>query len=314
MPSFEVHQIPWLPAAAALAMLLSISLPVQAQSTSAGTVFSANAQVDNNEAYSLTAGLDHAFTEATWLRLMAARVETADESGGGSTTRAAVGLDHYFDPAGLAFDVEYWGDSDAIETLALSGEVYYRGANARFALTAAYRDIELKFEVPDALRNLVAADQTVAATSLGVRYRYSWQAVSAYASASAWDYDEALGEIASNVDLSRVPPALRPAIQQRLTRVIDAVRFQSTSTLTLANSLLARSASVGIDYAFGRQSLNLEVGHDRGEIDDIDVNSLSAGWLFPASDAVDIEIRAGVSDSDEYGSGAFGGISMYVYR
>ncbi len=304
------------PCASVVAMagaLLAASAPLAAQE-SAGTVFSAAGLYDEDGTYALSAGLDHAFGEATWLRLTAGLADGATGPVSLSTYRAGLGLDHWFDPAGLAVDVEYWGDSDTIETLTYKGELYFRGEHARFGVNAAFRDIDLKYEVPVLARNLVDDSQSFVATGFGASFRYTWDAASLYATAMAWDYDESIGTVATNVDLSRVPVPLRPAVQQRLAAVVGAVRFLSASSLTLANSLLARSASLGVDYRFGEKSLNIELAHDRGEVDDLDVNTLSAGWLFPAGSAADVEIRVGVSDADTFGTTAFGGISLFLYR
>jgi hypothetical protein len=119
--------------------------------------------------------------------------------------------------------------------------------------------------------------------------------------------------VVTQVDLSRVPLVLRPAVQQRLATVVNAVRFLSSSSLTLANSLLARSASLGLDYRFGERSLNLEFAQDRGEVDGLDISTVSVGWLFPVGSA-DLELRVGASDADAFGTTVFGGISLFLYR
>ncbi len=302
----------WRLSALACALLASTA-PLAAQE-SAGSVFSLSGLYDEDGTYSVSAGLDHAFGEATWLRLTAGFADGATGPVSLSTYRAGLGFDHWFAPAGVAVDVEYWGDSDTIETLAYKGELYFRGARARFGLNAAFRDIAIKYEVPVLARNLVDASQSFSATGYGASYRYSWGAASLYANAMAWNYDEAIGTVVTNVDLSRVPVLLRPAVQQRLASAVNAVRFQSASSLTLASSLLAQSASAGFDYRFGEKSLNIEFAHDRGEVDDLDINTLSAGWLFPAGSAADIEIRLGVSDADTFGTTVFGGISVFLYR
>ena len=299
--------------AAMAAALLAVSAPLAAQE-SGGTVFSAAGLYDEDGTYALNAGLDHAFGAATWLRLAAGLADGATGPASLSTYRAGLGLDHWFDPTGVAVDIEYWGDSDTIETLTYKGELYFRGEHARFGLNAAFRDIDLRYEVPVLARNLVDDSQSFAATGFGASFRYTRDAASFYATAMVWDYDEPIGAVATTVDVSRVPVPLRPAVQQRLAAVVGAVRFLSSSSLTLANSLLARSASLGLDYRFGEKSLNIELAHDRAEVDDLDVNTLSAGWLFPAGPAADVEVRVGVSDADIFGTTAFGGISLFLYR
>lgn len=300
---------------AVLAALLSLAVSAHAQAqASAGTVFSLAGLYDEDGTYAVNAGLDHAFSEATWLRVTAGLADGAIGPVSLSTYRAGIGLDHWFDPAGVAVDVEYWGDSDTIETLTYKGELYFRGEHARFGVNAAFRDIDLTYQVPVLARNLVDDGQSFTATGVGASYRYSWEAASLYASATGWHYDEPIGTVVTNVNLSRVPLLLRPAVQQRLATVVSSVRFLSASSLTLANSLLSQSASVGFDYRFGEKSLNVELAHDRGEVDDLDVNTLSAGWLFPAGAAGDIELRVGVSDADTFGTTVFGGISLFLYR
>jgi hypothetical protein len=303
--------------AALAGALLSLVVPMHAHAQaqeSAGTVFSLAGLYDEDGTYAVNAGLDHAFGQATWLRLTAGLADGATGPVGLSTYRAGVGLDHWFDPAGLAVDVEYWGDSDTIETLTYKGELYFRGEHARFGLNAAFRDIDIKYQVPAVARNLVDDGQSFTATGFGASYRYTWDALSLYATATGWSYDEPIGTVVTNVNLSRVPLLLRPAVQQRLATVVNAVRFLSASSLTLANSLLAQSASAGFDYRFGEKSLNVELAHDRGEVDDLDVNTLSAGWLFPVGSAGDVELRVGVSDADTFGTTVFGGISLFLYR
>lgn len=300
-------------ALAGAALSLAMSASVQAQQA-AGNVFSLAGLYDEDGTYALNAGLDHAFSEATWLRVTAGLADGATGPVSLSTYRAGLGLDHWFNPAGVAIDLEYWGDSDTIETLTYKGELYFRGEHARFGVNAAYRDIDLKYQVPVLARNLVDDGQSFTATGVGASYRYTWDAASLYASATGWHYDEPIGTVVTNVNLSRVPVLLRPAVQQRLATVVSSVRFLSASSLTLANSLLSQSASIGLDYRFGEQSLNVELAHDRGEVDDLDVNTLSAGWLFPVGSAGDLELRVGVSDADTFGTTVFGGISLFLYR
>lgn len=307
----------WSRVSALAGALVFLAMPAHAQdpeTEAADTVVSFAGLYDEDGTYSVSAGLDHAFGQATWLRLTAGLADGATGPVSLSTYRAGLGLDHWFDPAGLAFDVEYWGDSDTIETLSYRGELYFRGEHARFGLNAAFRNIDLTYQVPVLARNLVEDGQSFTATGFGASYRYSWDAVSIYATATRWSYDEPIGAVVTNVNLSQVPLLLRPAVQARLAAVVGAVRFLSASSLTLANSLLAQSASLGIDYRFGGHSLNVELAHDRGEVDDLDVNTVSAGWLFPAGSAVDIELRVGVSDADTFGTTAFGGISLFLYR
>lgn len=301
--------------AACFTLLAAVLLaPQQVQAQGSGTVFSAGGQYEEEGAYTLNLGLDQAVGESTWLQLTAGMADASADALSLSTRRFGAGFDHFFAPVGVMLDVEYWGDSGTIETRSVAGELYFRAGQSRFGVNTAWRGIELEFEVPALVQNLVDESQDFTAIAFGASYRYSGERTSFYARATAWDYDEEIGDIATTADLSRVPVLLRSQVLQRLARVVNAVRFLSSSSLTLANSLLAHSATLGFDREFGERTLNIEIAHDRGEVDNLDVNSISAGWLWPVGEAVDLEARVGWSDADEYGSSGFGGLSLFVYR
>ena len=88
-----------------------------------------------------------------------------------------------------------------------------------------------------------------------------------------------------------------------LTRLqnISDLNFLAASRLSLANSLLDYRVDAGIDIKFGLRSLGLEAGTRQTAIDSGRVDSVSAGFLFPASDASDIELRIGYDDSENFG-------------
>lgn len=297
-----------------LAAATLVGLPsAHAQDEIPGTVISLGGMYDEAGSFSLSAGLDQALGTATWLQLTAGMTDTSEDFVDLSTRRVSLGIEHFFAPAGIALDVEYWGDRELVETVTLAGELYFRVDAARFGLNAAWREVDLSYEVPLAARNLVDDSQSTRATGFGANFRYSWQTVSLYGRGLVWDYEESIGDVAATVDLSRVPVLLRPAIVQRLSGVVAATRFLSTSSLTLANSLLARAATIGLDYRFGERTVNVEIGHDRGEVDDLDVTSFSTGLLFSVGGAADMEIRLGLTDAEEFGSSVFGGLSLFFY-
>ena len=79
------------------------------------------------------------------------------------------------------------------------------------------------------------------------------------------------------------------------------IRISAASRLSLANGLLDYRVDAGIDIKFGLRSLGLEAGSRQTAIDSGRVDSVSAGFLFPASDASDIELRIGYDDSENFG-------------
>jgi hypothetical protein len=147
---------------AVVAVFAGTATPLAAQESS-GNVISLAGLYDEDGTYSVNAGLDHAFGKTTWLRLTAGLADGANGPVNLSTYRASLGIDHDFDPVGVAVDVEYWGDSDTIRTLAWKGELSFRGEHARVGLSAAWRDIDLRYQVPALARNLVEDSQSFSA-------------------------------------------------------------------------------------------------------------------------------------------------------
>ena len=88
-----------------------------------------------------------------------------------------------------------------------------------------------------------------------------------------------------------------------LTRLqnISDLNFLSASRLSLANSLLDHRIDAGMELEFGLKLLSLEIGSRQTTIDSGRVDSYSVGFLFPATDASDIELRVGYDDSDNFG-------------
>lgn len=82
---------------------------------------------------------------------------------------------------------------------------------------------------------------------------------------------------------------------------ISDLNFLSASRLSLANSLLDHRIDGGVDIEFGLKTLSLEAGSRQTAVDGGRVDSVSAGLLFPASDASDIELRIGYDESENFG-------------
>ena len=97
----------------------------------------------------------------------------------------------------------------------------------------------------------------------------------------------------------------------RIQQDIDVLAFISRSRLGMINSLVDNRYSTGLEYRFGLQSIDLNVGRWQTAIDGGSVDSLSVGFLTPVSDRLDAEVRLSYDDSEIYGETR--ALSIYIY-
>ena len=122
--------------AALLACLVGgglMSSPAAARDYVLGGGFS----LDNADGKSVIVAGDVAIGESTWLSgaLGRSRVDLPRflEI---ETSYASVGIDTYWDPAGLRLGAAYWGDSDLLDSIDYTASVYSRNERGSLAINA----------------------------------------------------------------------------------------------------------------------------------------------------------------------------------
>ena len=249
-------------------------------------------QGDVEGSSSFVASFDIAATQSTWLRASGSLGQSPNTRGDIRASTVSAGIDQAIGPVGVTLDLQRWGDPDLVESDDLKASIYFRNDDFSIALLGERRDIDLTFSVTGQLGQTFSRTTNFDADGWGVRLSakpaQDWRI---YASGRKYDY---------SVNLSSLPR-------------IELVDFLFSSTLTLANSLVDFETSVGVERSFGQRALSLNFGRDRSAVDQTFLNSLDLGFLFPAGDRVDIELSLGVSDTDDFGSEAFGGFYVYIY-
>ncbi len=266
MPSFKRY----------VAFMLTILLSGNAFG-GAGYVIGLGAEGDTSDSLAFSMFGDFGLTEKTWLSATAAKAEAQGVISELNTLYGDIGLDHYFDPIGIRIGAAYWGDEDILDSVDFRGSVYLRTEAITFAVDYERRNFDFLFEVAPLLeRRQVEFD----ADGYGLNFRAkTGERVSLFIRGMSYDY---------SVDLTRL-------------QNISDLNFLSASRLSLANSLLDHRVDAGMEFEFGLNLLSLEVGSRQTAIDSGRVDSYSVGFLFPASDASDIELRLGYDDSDNFG-------------
>ena len=268
-------------------LLASIILLHSAHALAGGFVLGAGVESDSASGRALSSFADFGVSEKTWLSTTLSVYQTDGLLGRRNTTLANVAVDHWFEPIGFRAGVSYWGNSDILESVDMETALYYRDQSFMFSVN--YERREFDFVV---LADFPALRRTAefSANGIGLSSRFP------------------LGENASfhikgvQYDYSR---------NIRLQPDIDALRFFSTSRLSMINSLIDHSVGAGVEFEMGLRSLDFSAGSWQTAVDGGRIDSYSIGFLTPWTDRSDLEMRFSVDHSENYGQTM--AISVYLY-
>jgi len=266
---------------------ISALLLPRADAGAEGFVLGLGVDVDSADGRAVSAFGDWGVGEKTWLSATVSAYETDGITGRRNTSAAGLSLDHWLDPMGIRIGISYWGDKDILDSNDLAGSLYYR--DETFMMSLDYERREFDFVV---LADFPALRRTAefSADGLGLSSRFALgDNASFHVGGIAYDYSRDI----------------------RLQPDIDALRFLSSSRLSMINSLIDHRFSAGIEFRFGLRSLDVAAGTWQTAVDGGRIDSISVGILAPMSDRIDGEMRFSVDDSEFYGRTT--AISVFVY-
>lgn len=248
--------------------------------------------VESDTADGLSAAIagDLGITENTWLSASFAK-NTVDLPRGLSldTSYADIGLDHWFEPIGIRVGLASWGDNDVLDSVDISGSIYWR--NDKITLSADYEFRDFDFNIPP---TDFFAPRSISfdANGVGLKARFKLSdSFSVNASGIDYDYNVNLG-VASNRGI---------------------LELLSSSRLSIINSLIDYRAGAGLGLDIGNQRWALDYSSRKGAVDGSTTQSTTLSFLTPMSDVADIEIGLGIDESDTYGSVTFISVFLYFY-
>ena len=278
---------------AALALRCAPCAAQDAASDSGGTwALGLAAQVDEESNDSLLATLNWGVTPSTWLSFSAGRSSSPADRANVSADTLIAGVDHRFGSAGVAFEVEHWGDADALETADLRATFYFERERFRIGIAHEQRDIDVPFTLIGPLGGVLhrTAHLTSDSTALDARVSPAerWQI---YFAAEEYDYERNL--------------ALLPRV--------DSLNLLSASTLTLANGFIDHARMIGVEREIGRILLNVSFTRDVSAVDASRFKTSEVAVLFPVARRVDLEVTLGRGRSDLLDSGLYGGVLFLIY-
>ncbi len=245
-------------------------------------------EADSEDGVALTMLGDISIADDTWLSAAVARSTVDIPRGDDSDTwYADVGVDHYFDPAGIRLGVAYWGDSETLDSTDARMSFYSRGDRSYLSVQGEYRNFDL---VVPAFGPFQGGERSFSANGLGLSGRLDLtDDVSVRASGMSYEYDGIQFDVPET------------------NRVVDLL---SVSRLSLLSSLVDWRASVGVDVDFGLSRLSFDVSRWAGAIAD-DNYGATVSYLVPVSQRTDVEISLGYDDSELFGEVTI--LSFFVY-
>jgi len=233
---------------------------------------------------------DLAVGEKTWLSAGIARssveLPVRDEL---ETWYGDVGLDHYFDPAGVRLGLAYWGDNSVLDSTDARASLYVRGSSGSLSFDYEFRDLELELPEFDFIRRR-QVNFDAHGYGLGARL-----------------------DLTDNVDVRFRGMSYDYSVNLRLDPNRDIVNLISVTRLSLLNTLVDYRASLSFGIDFGLKRLEFEAGQWRGAVEGSITNSYSARFLVPISRRNDIEFELGFDESENYGEVTVFSVLLYFY-
>ena len=269
-----------------VALLLCASNALAAE----GYILGVGLEGDSAEGLALTAIGDVALTGNTWLTGSLAKSKLdLPERQTLETLYADLGLDHWFDPAGIRLGAAYWGDSDLLDSVDWRGSLYWRGDRASIAIDYEFRDFT--FELPP-FGVFPGRTARFDAQGIGLSGRL---------------------DLSDNVGLSYYGINYEYSIDLGTDRNQAILQLLSFSRLSLINSLVDYSAGAALGVDVGSQRWLFELATWKGEVDSSVTNSATIRLMTLLGDKSDVEFGLGVDNSELYGTVTFLSVYLYFY-
>jgi len=250
------------------------------------------AQADENSSSSGLLSFNWGVSPDTWLSFTAGNSRSPRDRADVSVKSLTAGLDHRFGWFGAAFELQRWGDPDALESSNYLLSLYAIGERFRVGFDHQERDSDIHFQTLGLLDRPIMRTVGMKSEGDGLRWRVEpapqWQLYGSYMS-----YDHSR-------NLSLLPR-------------IDALRLLNSSTLTLANGFIDEEMSFGVERTIRSSVLNVSYSQDRSAVDRSKLKSLNLAVMFPVSRRIDLELNIGTSRSELFDNDLYGGLLILLY-
>jgi len=257
-----------------------------------------NATVDGTGGSAVGIGVSISPGRHVSLSAGAGQSSGSDETGNLSGTLLDAGVSLRGERGGIALTADAFDDSSNYHARTLGARAWLSAGDFGIALLGRHRElsVELSLELP--LR-VVKRTVDFSAAGAGLELRWTRGDVDAYVSGVLYEYDDGFDRF---IELSRSPQLAR---RPRLEALVSTI-------LTQAQGVIDRQLGAGVERAFGRHSLAIDVSSVHDAIADARSVSLAVTWRHASSARMDWNVSAGVVDSDAWGDVAFIGAGLGI--
>jgi hypothetical protein len=220
--------------------------------------------------------------------------ETADLEG----TLLNAGLSLHGGRGGFSLSAESFDDSSNYQSRTLGARGWLSAGDFEIALLGRRRELSVELTLDLPLRT-VRREVDFSALGGGLELQFARGNFSGYVSGVVYDYDDDFDRF---IDLANSPElVLRPRIEALV-----------GTFLTQAQGAIDRQYGAGVERAFGRHSLALDLAGVHDAILDAGSVSVSLTWRYARSARLDWSVTGGLVDSDTYGDIGFVSVGLGI--
>lgn len=191
-----------------------------------------------------------------------------------------------------------WDDSDQFTSRIAGGRLAVAFADAFEAgLLLESRQLEVGYTATGLLGRTSRQKVRFDGSGIGAELGWYGNAWSGYLRGVAYDYDDQLDRV---ISASRAPS----------TRAFPRVASLLTSVLTRTAGAIDYQASLGVDRAFARSGLGLDLMLSSDAITGDDSTSLSASWRYDLNARFGVQATLGLTETDGLDSIGFAGLGF----
>ena len=286
-----------LPAAFVAALLVVVLAPVRAVAAP-GFALQAGAFVDDQDGSSYDVNAQ--FTPAEWLTLAIGAGQSSSSLVATDFDGTSVhgGVDLQRGRLGGGLYARQWEDSDQFTSRVLGGRFAVTFADSLEAgLVLESRQLDVGYTTSGPLGRAVAQRVRFDGSGIGAELGWYGREWSGYLRGVGYDYDDQLDRAvaASRAPATRAFPRVASLVSSVLTRTAGAIDYQ---------------ASLGIDRAFARSGLGLDLTLSSDAISGDDSTSVSVAWRYDLSTRVGVDVTVGMTETDGLDSTGFAGLGF----
>lgn len=252
--------------------------------------------LDQDGGYALDADFTLAPSEHLTLSAGAGHSRGSEDTSGLTGTLYSLGASLDGGRAGASLGYDVFDDSSNYQARTLAARAWLTAGDFEFALLGRRRDLSVQVTLELPLRT-VQRELDFAANGAGLQVAYTNESFSAYAMALEYDYDQDFDDFLALIDSPQLE--LRPRIEALV-----------GSFITQTQGAIDRQAGVGCEFAFGRDSLAVDLSYAHDAVLDAASSSLALTWRRAQTAHLDWGLTAGLVDSDSFGDIGFLGMQI----